>query len=263
MAAPKRNPKVTDGRTAGEMSLDRLSAVGCGGGGESERWLAAWVGASSICQLIIITVQCRAWQVQTAFAALRATRRTLVYRLVALHIHPLVSSSLGSWARGGGASSSFNSLLLWQADVFLVLVLVRDPSVVSSNCSVVPPVRSSSSVYTRRLQLLQPPLFPFRPGLKADVQTTGRSINRIQVTTVSVAEDFMCLCGCVCVWGGGIHCRREPQTYQQRIHALIWIWQIIKQRLKLIGLYYTWLEFFGYCRIKLVIGHPKYWYKSF
>lgn len=84
-----------------------------------------------------------------------------------------------------------------------------------------PPVRSSSPVYTRRLQLLQPPLFPFRPGLKADVQTTGRSINRsIGFRSLRYQwQKISCVCVGACV--GGIHCRREPQTYQQRIHALI------------------------------------------
>lgn len=208
--APKRNPKVTDG-----WRDEPRSPVGCG----LRRWwwVRKMVGSVGRSKLDLPTDHyystMQAWQVQTAFAALRATRRTLVYRLVALHIHPLVSSSFCSWARGG-ASSSFNSLLLWQADVFLVLVLVRDPSVLSSNCSVVPPVRSSSPVYTRRLQLLQPPLFPFRPGLKADVQTTGRSINRsIGFRSLRYQwQKISCVCVGVCVGGGGIHCRREPQT---------------------------------------------------
>lgn len=202
----QRRREIPRWRTAGETSLDRLwvVAVVVVVVSQKDGWQRGSEQARSANWSLLQYNTMQAWQVQTAFAALRATRRTLVYRLVALPIHPLVSSSLGSWARGG-ASSSFNSLLLWQADVFLVLVLVRDPSVLSSNCSVVPPVRSSSSVYTRRLQLLQPPLFPLRPGLKADVQTTGRSINRIQVTTVSVAEDFMCLCVGVCVgWGDSL-----------------------------------------------------------
>lgn len=123
-----------------------------------------------------------------------------------------------------------------------------------------PPVRSSSPVYTRRLQLLQPPLFPFRPGLKADVQTTGRSINRIQVTTVSVAEDFMCLCGRVC---GGDSLQERTTNIPAADPCIDLTLTENKTKIEVDWSILYMTGIFGYCRIKLVIAHPKYWYKSF
>lgn len=87
-------------KSQGDGRLARRASIACG----SSRWwwwVRKMVGSVGPSKLDLPTDHyystMQAWQVQTAFAALRATRRTLVYRLVALPIHPLVSSSLGSW----------------------------------------------------------------------------------------------------------------------------------------------------------------------